>query len=184
MLLIAMITTVTAISLALFSPVKAQRSLALIMIIGIILDWIMTRFVLEDFYLSKRMKNDNFQKIEKTDYYSNTMLWPMALVILVSIAVISPPSVDILDVKQFLPDDDLALNELEILQSKYILGAGTETWIVIDGEGDSPEDLNKIQTFQKQLSNHPSIISIETGIYRSPLILEFHILMAISKMKQ
>ena len=171
MLLIAMITTVTAISLALFSPVKAQRSLALIMIIGIILDWIMTRFVLEDFYLSKRMISDNFQKIEKTDYYSNTMLWPVALVILVSIAVISPPSVDILDVKQFLPDDDPALNELEILQSKYILGAGTETWIVIDGEGDSPEDLNKIQTFQKQLSNHPSIISIETGIYRSPLIL-------------
>ena len=65
----------------------------------------------------------------------------------------------------------LNISELEILQSKYILGAGTETWIVIDGEGDSPEDLNKIQTFQKQLSNHPSIISIETGIYRSPLIL-------------
>ena len=141
------------------------------MIIGIILDWIMTSFVLEDFYLSKRMINEKFQKIEKTDYYSNTMLWPIALMILVSVAVISPPSVDILDVKQFLPDDDPALNELEILQSKYILGAGTETWIVIDGEGDSPEDLNKIQTFQKQLSNHPSIISIETGIYRSPLIL-------------
>ena len=102
---------------------------------------------------------------------SNKSTRPVALVILVSIAVISPPSVDILDVKQFLPDDDPALNELEILQSKYILGAGTETWIVIDGEGDSPEDLNKIQTFQKQLSNHPSIISIETGIYRSPLIL-------------
>ncbi len=171
MLLIAMITTVTAISLALFSPIKAQRSLALIMIIGIILDWIVTRFVLEDFYLSKRIKVDRFPKIEKTTYYSNSMLWPATLVILTTIAVLSPTSVDVLDVKQFLPDDDPALNELEALQSKYILGAGTETWIVIDADGDSPDDLSKIQDFQKQLSNHPSIISIETGIYRSPLIL-------------
>ena len=171
MLLIAMITTVTAISLALFSPIKAQRSLALIMIFGIILDWIVTRFVLEDFYLSRRRKFDESHKIKKTDYYSNSTFWPIALVILATIAVLSPPSVDILDVKQFLPNDDPALNELDTLQSKYILGAGTETWIVIDGDGDSPDDLDKIQTFQKQLSNHPSIISIETGIYRSPLIL-------------
>ena len=171
MLLIAMITTVTAVSLALFSPVKAQRSLALIMIIGIILDWIVTRFVLEDFYLSKRVESDKFPNTEKYNYYSNSMFWPATLIILTTIAVLSPTSVDVLDVKQFLPDNDPALDELEALQSKYILGAGTETWIVIDADGDSPADLSKIQDFQKQLSNHPSIISIETGIYRSPLIL-------------
>ena len=54
MLLIAMITTVSAISLSLISPIRAQRSLAVVMIIGIILDWVVTRFLLENFYLSKR----------------------------------------------------------------------------------------------------------------------------------
>ena len=47
MLLLAMLTTVAAISLALFSQIKAQRSLALVMMVGIILDWIVTRYVLE-----------------------------------------------------------------------------------------------------------------------------------------
>ena len=50
-LFIAMITTVAAVSIALFSQIKAQRSLALVMIIGIVLDWLMTRYVLEDIYL-------------------------------------------------------------------------------------------------------------------------------------
>ena len=44
-------------------------------------------------------------------------------------------------------------------------------WIIIDADGDSTSDLIKIQTFQKQLSYHPSIISIDTGIYQTPLIM-------------
>ena len=41
--------------LALFSQVKAQkRSLALVMMVGIILDWIVTRYVLENFYIEQK----------------------------------------------------------------------------------------------------------------------------------
>ena len=51
LLLVAMVTTVGAVSLALFSPIRAQRGLALVMIIGILLDWFVTRYVLERSYL-------------------------------------------------------------------------------------------------------------------------------------
>ncbi len=171
MLLIAMITTVTAVSLALFSPIKAQRSLALIMIIGIVFDWVVTRFVLEDFYLSRRKNIDYSANTKHSFVNTNSWFWPIALIILASITIISPSGTDILDVKQFLPEDDSALDDLESLQSKYILASGTMAWIVIDTGGDSTTDLVKIQNFQKQLSNHQSIISIDTGIYRTPLIM-------------
>ncbi len=171
MLLIAMITTVTAVSLALFSPIKAQRSLALMMIIGIILDWLVTRYILEDYYLSKRKNELGLTKTNKNNFYSNSIFWPAGLIILAMIALISPPSVDVLDVKQFLSNDDPALEELDKLQSKYILGSGAPAWIVIDAEGDNTNDLNKILNFQKQLSNHPSLISIDTGLYKSPLLM-------------
>jgi len=170
MLLIAMITTVSAISLSLISPIRAQRSLAVVMIIGIILDWVVTRFLLENFYLSKRKYFENLT-IKKSFDNKTPMFWPIALVILASISIISPTSVDILDVKQFLPNDDPSLDDLEELQSKYLLASGTMAWIIIDAEGDSTTDLIKIQNFQKQLSYHPSIISIDTGIYQTPLIM-------------
>ena len=54
-LLLAMATTVAAVSLALFSPIKAQRGLALVMIVGIVFDWLLTRFVLEQYYLKSRV---------------------------------------------------------------------------------------------------------------------------------
>tara|TARA_B100000287_G_scaffold134893_1_gene126899 strand:- start:6230 stop:8422 length:2193 start_codon:yes stop_codon:yes gene_type:complete len=170
MLLIAMITTISAVSLSLISPIRAQRSLAVVMIIGIFFDWVVTRFLLEDFYLSKRKYFENL-KIKKSFDNKTSMFWPIALVILASISIISPTSVNILDVKQFLPEDDPALDKLEDLQSKYLLASGTMAWIIIDAEGDSTTDLIKIQTFQKQLSYHPSIISIDTGIYQTPLIM-------------
>lgn len=170
MLLIAMITTVSAISLSLISPIRAQRSLAFVMIIGIILDWVVTRFLLENFYLSKRKYFENLT-IKKSFDNKTPMFWPIALVILASISIISPTSVDILDVKQFLPNDDPSLDDLDELQSKYLLASGTMAWIIIDAEGDSTTDLIKIQNFQKQLSYHPSIISIDTGIYQTPLIM-------------
>jgi predicted RND superfamily exporter protein len=172
MLLIAMITTVTAISLALFSPIKAQRSLAIIMIIGIILDWIVTRFLLEDYFISMREPISNLTKQNIPSYhYTMSWFWPIALLILAFIAVLSPSDVEILDIKQFLPEDDPSLEELNVLQSKYILGSSTTALMIIDVEGDSTEDLIKIQNFQKQLSYHPSIITIETGLSRSPLII-------------
>ncbi|CAI8212544.1 MAG: Uncharacterised protein [Methanobacteriota archaeon] len=170
MLLIAMITTISAVSLSLISPIRAQRSLAVVMIIGIFFDWVVTRFLLEDFYLSKRKYFENL-KIKKSFDNKTSMFWPIALVILASISVISPTSVNILDVKQFLPEDDPALDKLDDLQSKYLLASGTMAWIIIDADGDSTSDLIKIQTFQKQLSYHPSIISIDTGIYQTPLIM-------------
>ncbi len=170
MLLIAMITTVSAVSLSLISPIRAQRSLAIVMIIGIIFDWIVTRFLLENFYLSKRKDFENLP-IKKSFDNKTPMFWPIALVILASISIISPTSVDILDVKQFLPNDDPSLEDLDELQSKYLLASGTMAWIIIDAEGDSTTDLIKIQNFQKQLSYHPSIISIDTGIYQTPLIM-------------
>ncbi len=172
MLLIAMITTVAAISLALFSPIKAQRSLAVIMIIGIILDWIVTRFLLEDYFMSKREFINDLPKQNTLSYhYSMSWFWPIALLILASIAVLSPSAVEVLDVRQFLPEDDPSLDELDTLQSKYILGSSTKALMIIDAEGDSLEDLIKIQNFQKQLSYHPSIIGIETGLTRSPLVI-------------
>ena len=124
MLLIAMITTISAVSLSLISPIRAQRSLAVVMIIGIFFDWVVTRFLLEDFYLSKRKYFENL-KIKKSFDNKTSMFWPIALVILASISIISPTSVNILDVKQFLPEDDPALDKLEDLQSKYLLASGT-----------------------------------------------------------
>ncbi len=64
-----MATTVAAVSLALFSPIKAQRGLALVMITGIVLDWILTRYVLEGFYLDSRkaimdFKEENFMQVD------------------------------------------------------------------------------------------------------------------------
>lgn len=172
MLLIAMITTVSAISLALLSPIRAQRSLAIIMIIGIIFDWVVTRFVLEEYYLSKRKNINLFEnRGDVSKQYTHSWFWPIALIMLVFISVISPPAVEILDVKQFLPEDDPALEKLNSLQSKYLLGSGTMALIAIDVDGDSTSDLIKVQNFQKQLSNHPSIISIDTGLYSNPLIM-------------
>ena len=171
MLLIAMITTVAAISLALFSPIKAQRSLALMMIVGIVVDWVVTRYLLEDYYLSRRNKNSDLIFTQKSQFNSNSIFWPVGLIFLAIIAVISPPSVDVLDVKQFLSDDDPALDELKNLESNYILGSGSQTWIVIDAEGDNNEDLERILNFQEQLSNHLSIMSIDSGLYKSPLIV-------------
>ena len=172
MLLIAMITTVSAISLALFSPIKAQRSLALIMIIGIILDWIITRYLLEDYFLQTRdSKNTLTKQNIPSFHFSMSWFWPIALIILASVTIFSPSSVEVLDVRQFLPEDDPSLNELNSLQEKYVLGSSTTALIILDAKGNSTEDLIKVQNFQKQLSYHPSIINIDTGISRVPLII-------------
>jgi len=173
MLLMALGTTLAAISLSFFSPIKAQRSLAVVMAIGIILCWVITRYVLEDLYLRKRAQIDNQSKSPES-MISNPMFswsWPIALLLLASIAVVSPPGVEVFDVEQFLPENDPALDDLKDLQTKYVLASSTVAWVVVDVDGDSEEDLNAILDLQKQLGSHPSVISFETGLLRTPMVL-------------
>jgi predicted RND superfamily exporter protein len=77
----------------------------------------------------------------------------------------------VFDVEQFLPANDPALDDLEELQAKYVLASSTIAWVVVDADGDSEEDLNNILDLQKQLGSHPSVISFETGLIRTPMIL-------------
>lgn len=170
MLFVAMITTVAAVSLALFSPIRAQRSLGLVMAIGIILDWVMTRYVLEDFYLNRRsILEEEGGPAQST--ISISWAWPVTLLLLASIAVISPPGVNVLEVEQFLPEDDLALEEMEDLQSKYVLASSTVAWVVVDVEGDSQSDYEAVLNIQHQLGQHPSVISLETGLLETPMVI-------------
>ena len=171
MLFVAMITTVAAVSLALFSPIRAQRSLGLVMAIGIILDWVMTRYLLEDFFLNRRKVHEDFSRTVSTANSSSAWAWPVALIILASIAVIAPPGVNVMDVEQFLPEDDPALVEMEELQSKYVLASSTLAWVVIDLDGGSEEDYQKLQDLQQQIGHHPSVISLETGMLRTPMVI-------------
>ena len=172
MLLVAMMTTVAAVSLALFSPIRAQRSLGLIMGIGIILSWVLNRFVLEEFYLTRREEGVH-QQSEKPLSHHPIMNWgwPAVLALLASVAFFSPPGVEVLDVRQFLPDDDPALVEMEELQSQYVLASSTIAWITIDATGDSATDYNDVLNIQRQLGQHPSVIKLDTGIGLSPLVI-------------
>ena len=171
MLFVAMITTVAAVSLALFSPIRAQRSLGLVMAIGIILDWVMTRYLLEDFFLNRRKVREDFSGVTSTANSSSAWAWPVALIILASIAVMAPPGVNVMDIEQFLPEDDPALVEMEELQSKYVLASSTLAWVVIDVDGGSEEDYLKLQNLQQQIGHHPSVISLETGMLRTPMVI-------------
>ena len=171
MLFVAMITTVAAVSLALFSPIRAQRSLGLVMAIGIILDWVMTRYLLEDFFLNRRKVHEDFSGVTSSENSSSSWAWPVALIILSSIAVMAPPGVNVMDIEQFLPEDDPALVEMEELQSKYVLASSTLAWVVIDLDGGSEEDYQKLQNLQLQIGHHPSVISLETGMLRTPMVI-------------
>ena len=100
-----MITTVAAVSLALFSPIRAQRSLGLVMAIGIILDWVMTRYLLEDFFLNRRKVHEDFSGT--TDVNSSSVwAWPAALIILHRLLSWLASGVNVMDIEQFLPEDD------------------------------------------------------------------------------
>jgi hypothetical protein len=172
MLFVAMVTTIAAISLALLSPVRAQRSLSFVMIIGIALSWVFTRYVLEDFYLKRRSKiNATIESEIIQPHRKLAWSWPIALILLTSVAVIAPPGVNVLDVHQFLPEGDPSIGEMEDLQSKYILASSTIAWVLVDADGDSPEDLLQIVVLQEQISLHPSVVSVDTGLIRFPMIL-------------
>jgi predicted RND superfamily exporter protein len=172
MLFIAMITTVAAVSLAFFSPIRAQRSLGLVIVLGIVLDWLVTRFLLEEFYLGRRLvlNKADVSPIQVLPRFS-TGLWPAALLLLVSVALIAPPGVEVLDIEQFLPADDVELDELRDLQSRYILASSTIAWLVVDVDGDSTEDLQAVLNLQRQIGNHPSVINLDTGVVRRPMVI-------------
>ena len=172
-LLVAMITTVAAVSIALFSQIKAQRSLALVMIIGIVLDWLMTRYVLEDIYLenksSKEIKPISIDKDRAVSIFA--WFWPASLTALLLIALTAPAGVEVLDIQQFLPEDESSLDELQDLTNNYMIASGTIVWIVVDGDGDDPQALQEILALQQQISQHPSIISYDTGLIQTKLII-------------
>ena len=167
MLLVAMLTTVAAVSLAMFSPIKAQRSLSLVMVLGIVLSWLVTRFLLEDFFLKRR--DESFSEPMVLSH-SLAWCWPVALVLLALLAVVAPSGVEVLDVNQFLPEDDPALDEMKILQSRYLLASSATTYVVINIDGDSTTDLDRVRNLQLQLGQHPSVISLDNGMLRSPMV--------------
>ncbi len=171
MLFIAMVTTIAAVSLAIFSPIRANRSIALVMAIGIFLDWLVTRFLLEEFYLSRRSSNNPISTKSLKLHPSLSWCWPVSLLMLASIAVIAPGGVEVFDIQQLLPEDDPGYKEMEELQSKYMLATSTTAWIVVDVEGDSTEDLQQVRDLQQQLGRHPSVISFDTGLIKTPMIM-------------
>ena len=78
---------------------------------------------------------------------------------------------NVLEVEQFLPPDDPALDIMDDLQSKYILASSTTAWVVVDLDGSDESDFDALQDLQKQLGQHPSVISLETGLLQTPVVV-------------
>jgi hypothetical protein len=170
LLLVAMVTTIGAVSLALFSPIRAQRGLALVMIIGIFLDWFVTRYVMEGVYLATRRAPPRPPaQTAHLRFAPIAWLWPVALVLLAGVAVTSPPGVEVLDIDQFMPEDDPSLDELDDLSGTYMIASSTLVQILIDAEGG--DDPGRLIDFTTQLSQHPTLIAYDTGTARQALVL-------------
>ena len=170
-LLLAMATTVAAVSLALVSPIKAQRGLALVMILGIIIDWVLTRFVLEEFYLGHRKEFEVEVDESELRLDGKNWLWPGALTLLVLVALTSPTGVEALDIEQFLPEDSESLDELDELRDIYVIASGTIVFITLDIDTTDPVNINNILSFRSQFNQHPNIISFDSGLVQQNLIL-------------
>ncbi len=170
MLLVAMLTTVAAVSLAFASPIRAQRSLALVIVIGIFLDWLITRFLLEDIYLRRRDERAGPSRPFAPPESVRKSFWPVALTMLAAMAIIAPSGVEVLDIEQFLPEDSPFLAELEDLGPRYLMMSTADMWLVVDASGDDPEDLQKVLELQRQLGNHPSVVALNTGVHVRPLV--------------
>lgn len=170
-LLLAMATTIAAVSLALFSPIKAQRGLALVMIIGIFLDWVFTRYVLEDFFINSRNQTLQTDTIGHKPPKNIRWLWPTSLLILIVVAVTSPPGVEALDINQFMPEDNDSLDELSELRNKYVIASSTIVFLTVDINQSDSEEMNNLWRFKEQFEQHPNIISYDTGIAQKKLVL-------------
>ena len=83
------------------------------------------------------------------------MVLPASLTALLLIALTAPAGVEVLDIQQFLPEDESSLDELQDLTNNYMIASGTIVWIVVDGDGDDPQALQEILALQQQISQHP-----------------------------
>ena len=57
------------------------------------------------------------------------------------------------------------------MQDEYILASSTDAWILVNVKGDSVEEYRHLLAFQEQLKNHPSIISLDTGLSQTKLMI-------------
>ena len=90
---------------------------------------------------------------------------------LASIAVIAPTGVEVFDIEQLLPEDDAGFEQMDELKSKYMIASSTTAWIAVDVEGDSTEDLQMVRNLQQQLGQHPSVLSFDTGLIKTPMVM-------------
>ena len=172
MLFVAMMTTIAAVMLAIISPILIQKSLGLVMATGILLSWAVSRFILEDLFLSRRETDEDIrldlpmrfpEQIEEKS-------WSVLLALFAVLVLVSPGGVAIMSVESFLPEDTPELKEIEDLESRYILASSTTLYVTIDVEGDDTDKSQQVLEFQKRVSLHPSVISLDTGMVRQPLV--------------
>jgi hypothetical protein len=75
-----------------------------------------------------------------------------------------------MSVESFLSEDTPELKEIEILESRYILASSTSMFVTIDIDGDDTDKFQDVMEFQKRVSLHPTVISLDTGMLRQPLV--------------
>ncbi len=172
MLFVAMMTTIAAVMLAIISPILIQRSLGLVMATGILLSWAVSRFILEDLFLSRREvgDNDNLDRPLKLPEPVQEHSWSSLLAIFALLVIVSPGGVAVMSVESFLPEDTPELKEIEDLEANYILASSTTMYVTIDADGSDADKASKVLKFQNQIGLHPSVISLDTGIIRQPLV--------------
>lgn len=170
MLLLAMCTTVAAVSLAMISEIKLQRNLALVIVLGIVMDYLMTRYVLEDLYMGARDQIDLNREHVSTSLNVD-WVWPAMLLILAGVAVSAPVGVEVLDIHQFMPEEHSSLDELEELREKYVIASSTIAYIVIDVSSQDTEVVQALSLFYTNLAQHPSIIAYDTGLTQHRMVL-------------
>ena len=91
------------------------------------------------------------------------------MILLAGVAATSPPGVEVLDINQFLPEDDPSLDELDDLRGTYMIASSTLVQIVVDVEEDDVP--RRLVDFTTQLSQHPTLIAYDTGTTRQALVL-------------
>ena len=172
MLFVAMMTTIAAVMLAIISPILIQRSLGLVMATGILLSWAVSRFILEDLFLSRREVGDDdvLDRPLRIPEPVQENSWSALLAIFALLIVVSPAGVAIMNVESFLPEDTPELKEIEDLEASYILASSTTMYVTIDADGDDANIADQVLQFQNQIGLHPSVISLDTGMIRQPLV--------------
>ena len=152
------------------SEIKLQRNRALVIVLGIVMDYIMTRYVLEDVYMDARKQFDlNPDRVQTR--LNVGWVWPTLLLILAGVAVSAPVGVEILDIHQFMPEEHPSLDELDELREKYVIASSTIAYIVIDINSQDTASLQALSLFYTNLAQHPSIIAYDTGLTQHRMVL-------------